>query len=238
MAKRARRDAFAAARPLQVLGWTVAAMIAATVLGLVAFDRKKDPLCATRSQQSLVQMELARNPRVWLVDLAHDIHVPEAVVMDALPESERVGVRGAELASVWSWLRQQPDLVLALHNGRHTWRVRGKLPALRLVERGDWHIGSDDDALSGRISTLDVGVIYGRAPRLPNEPAWIVFFLDRDGEVLFQIAPAAARAGDPAVASLTAQSLLQRMRRLGPVCRTGRTAGDDGIPAPETDARG
>jgi hypothetical protein len=32
VAKGARRDAFAAARPLQVLGWTVAAMIAATVL--------------------------------------------------------------------------------------------------------------------------------------------------------------------------------------------------------------
>jgi putative heme iron utilization protein len=238
VAKRARRDAFAAARPLQVLGWTVAAMIAATVIGLAAFDRRPDPLCATRAQRDLVRLELDRNPRVWLVDLAHDIHLPEAVVMDALPESERVGVAGAELASVWNWLRQQPDLELALHSGRHTWRVRGKLPALRLVERGDWHIGSDDDALSGRISTLDIGVIYGRVPRLANEPAWIVFFLDRDGEVLFQIAPAAARAGDPAVASLAARSLLQRMRGLGPVCRNGRTAGDDGIPAPETDARG
>jgi putative heme iron utilization protein len=214
-----------------VLGWTVAAMIAATVIGFAAFDRRPGPLCATRAQRDLVRMELDRNPRVWLVDLAHDIHLSEAVVMDALPQSERVGVRGEELANVWDWLRQQPDLVLALHSGRHTWRVRGQLPALRLIERGDWHIGSDDDALSGRISTLDIGVIYGRVPRLPDEPAWTVFFLDRDGEVLFQIAPAAARAGDPAVASLAAQSLLQRMRGLGPVCRDGLETAGDGIPA-------
>ena len=89
MAKRARRAAFAAARPLQVLGWTVAAMVAVTVVGLAAFDRKSDPLCATQTQRDLIRMELQRNPRVWLVDLAHDIHVPEAVVMDALPEAQR-----------------------------------------------------------------------------------------------------------------------------------------------------
>ena len=237
MAKRARRDAFAAARPLQVLGWTVAAMIAATVVGLAAFDRKSDPLCATHTQRELIRLELQRNPRVWLVDLAHDIHVPDAVVMDALPDGERVGVRGTELPGVWDWLRQQPDLVLALHSGRHTWRVRGQLPALRLVERGDWHVGSDDDVLSGRLSTTDVGVIYALVARNPDDPAWTVAFLDRDGEILFQIAPADAAKADAAASSGNALSLLRAFRALRSVCEAEGTA-IDRVPVRTTVARG
>lgn len=216
--KRARRTPFAAARPLQVLGWTVAAMIAATVLGFAVFDRKADPLCATHSQRALIQTELARNPRVWLVDLAHDIHVPESVVLDAMPEQERVGVSGTELSAVWSQLRQRPDLVLALHNGRHTWRVRGELPELRLVERGDWSVGGDGDVLSGRISTMDVGVIYAQAARRADDPPWTVIFLDRRGEILFQVAPAVRSGAETAAAADGAQALLQRFRALTQVC--------------------
>ena len=237
MAKRARRGPFAAARPLQVLGWTVAAMIAATVIGFAAFYGKSDPLCATQAQRDLIRMELQRNRRVWLVDLAHDIHVPDAVVMDALPDAEGVGVRGTELPGVWEWLRQQPDLVLALHSGRHTWRVRGQLPALRLVERGDWHVGSDDDVLSGRLSTMDVGVIYALVARNPDDPAWTVAFLDRDGEILFQISPAAAAKAEVAASSGSASSLLRAFRALGSVCEAEGTA-IDRVPVRTTGARG
>jgi putative heme iron utilization protein len=220
VAKRARRAAFAAARPLQVLGWTVAAIVAVTVLALGAFDRSEDPLCATRTQQALVRSELARNPQVWLVDLAHDLHIPEAVVLDALPDSERVGVRGTGLPGVWAWLRLQPDLALALHSGRHTWRVRGSLPALRQFQRGDWHVGDNDDVLSGRISTADVGVIYARTARNPGEPAWTVFFLDRGGEILFQVAPATPSGSDQSPTGGAVRAL-RSMRGLDEVCRRG-----------------
>lgn len=217
--RHARSGSFAAARPIQALGWTVAALIAVTVLGLAVFDRKSDPLCATRSQRALIQTELARNPRVWLVDLAHDIHVPESVILDALPDSDRVGVRGSELPAVWNLLRQQPDLVLALHNGRHTWRIRGALPELQLVERGDWNVGGDGDILSGRISTVDVGVIYAQTGRRADDPAWSVIFLNRGGEILFQIAPGAQAGTGSAVASSAAQAVLRRFRSLAPVCQ-------------------
>jgi len=209
----------AKARPIQVLGWSVAAMLAATVLGLAVFDRQSDPLCATRSQRALIQSELARNPRVWLVDLAHDIHVAEAVILDALPDPERVGVRGSELPAVWKLLRQRADLVLALHNGKHTWRVRGSLPELTLVKRGDWHVGEDADTLSGRISILDVGVIYAMPARREDDPAWSVIFLDRGGEVLFQVAPTASAATDRIEASRAKQELLRSFQALPQVCR-------------------
>jgi putative heme iron utilization protein len=219
VSKRARRESFAAAYPLRVLGWTVAAMIAATVLAFSAFDRQSDPLCATRAQRELIRSELTRNPGVWLVDLAHDIHVSEAVVLDAIPDAVRAGVRGSELSKVWDWLRRQPDLVVSLHNGRHTWRVRGALPALRQTGLGNWHIGGEDDILSARISTLDVGVIYARLARLPDEPAWAVHFLARDGEIVFQISPATPSELDTGSESRTAQSLLQAFRALESVCR-------------------
>jgi len=222
--KRTGRGGLAAARPLQVLGWTVAAMIAATVLGLAVFDRQSDPLCATRTQRDVIRSELARNPRIWLVDLAHDIHVPESVVFDALPGTERAGVRGTELSKVWDWLRRQPDLVVSLHSGRHTWRVRGALPGLRQVERGDWHVGGEADVLSGRISTLDVGVIYSRVARWPEEPAWTVYFLDRHGEILFQIAPATPSGVGAAAAGRAAQALLQAFRKMDAVCRVETAA--------------
>lgn len=238
MPKRPRREAFAAAYPLRVLGWTVAAMIAATVLAFAAFDRRSDPLCATRAQRELIRSELARNPRVRLVDLAHDIHVPEAVVLDSFPDAERAGVRGAELSTVWSWLRGQPELVVSLHNGRHTWRIRGSLPALRQVSRGNWHVGGEDDILSGRITTLDIGVIYSRVARLPEEPAWTVYFLDRKGEVLFQIAPATPAGPDAGSPSRTAQALLQEFRTLDPVCRLETAEKDRPAASPVNGSKG
>ncbi len=140
-------------------------------------------------------------------------------MLDALPDAERTGVRGAELSKVWDWLRRRPDLVVSLHNGRHTWRVRGALPALRQTGLGNWHVGGEDDIFSGRISTLDVGVIYSRVARLPEEPAWTVYFLDRDGEIVFQMSPAPPSGGDTGSERQTAQALLQAFRALDSVCR-------------------
>jgi hypothetical protein len=61
---------------------------------------------------------------------------------------------------------------------------------------------------------------------VPEEPAWTVYFLDRDGEIAFQVSPTMSSAVEAGSAGRDAQALLQAFRALDSVCRLETAAKD------------
>ena len=159
--RRQGRPAYASARHIRILGWAAAGAFAATVLGVAVFDTVENPLCATQSASTMVNLELARAPVTDLAGFAHSIHLSEAVVLDAFPKEVRTGVGPRELPVVWEWLRRWPDPVVTIRHGRQLWHVRRSLPELRFVmQQGYWGFGDAGDALSGQMPVSEIGAIY------------------------------------------------------------------------------
>ena len=217
--RHSRRERYASARHIRIIGWAAAGLIALAVLGLVVFDTAENPLCATRSVRALVQSELARMGETDIAELAHSNHLSEAMVLDAFPRVRRTGVPADELPVVWNWLRQWPDPVVTLHHGRQFWQVRGLLPELRRVmERGDWGFGDAGDAFSGRVPVSEIGAIYAYTAGSGDAATVTVVFLDRSGEILFRIAPHDAAVAAAPGQDERASETFRRMQALPQAC--------------------
>ena len=219
--RHARRQAYASARHIRILGWVAAGLLALAFLGLAIFDTVNSPLCASRSARALVQSELGRVADRDIAELAHSIHVSEAVVLDAMPSDRRTGVPADELPVVWEWLRQWPDPVVTLHHGRQFWQARGSLPELRrAMRRGDWGFGDVGDPFSGRIPISELGVIYAYTNSPGDAGVVTIVFLDRSGEILFRIAPHPADKPGARETDQMSSETFRRMQALPQTCDT------------------
>ncbi len=90
---------------------TAAAML---VVLSVVFYGPPHWLCTTDLQRSLLRRELVSRPTAGVTYFTRDFDASPAVVLDAWPQHDRVGVSADEFASVWERVRAWPEPVLML----------------------------------------------------------------------------------------------------------------------------
>ena len=214
-----RRRSVAHTFALRRVAWVLAALFLGTELLLALIDPVEGNLCAGNRLRSRVQWELARQPDLSLDVLAEEIHGSKAMVLDAMPSDRRVGVSGKELPAVWQWVSRWPDPVIILWGRGHSFEIHGPLTAVTIGERhADWSFAAAAGAVLGKLQPSEVGAIYAYYARTRGRDVPEMLFLDRSGELIFEIVPGDALRQSLRTAPIEVTNSFRQMKLLEQVC--------------------
>jgi putative heme iron utilization protein len=206
------------ARPLDILAAAVLLLFVGGIIAAMIADPAPSPLCATHSARDRLVTRLIR-PAEWdLASMAHETGLSEAVVLDALPEPQRVGVQASELPRVLELLRAWPDPVMIIEKAGHQFKIRGPLQAEAFARSGVFHVRMAG-VVTAELDTLSLGAIYAYIDRRGGTLSPGIVFLDSRGEVIFEVL---AHASDPSTTQAVPpefQTTFQRMAALAPACK-------------------
>jgi putative heme iron utilization protein len=219
----ARHDSAARARALRIAAWVLVAVFVSAELLIAVFDRVDGNLCASNRLRALVQWELARQPDLPLDALAREFHTSIAVVLDGTMPERRVGVPGEELPAVWRLVDSWPDPVIVLWGRGHSLEVHGAIVRAPTAAPDDsLHFETAGGAARGKLQASELGAIYAFSARIGDYSVPELLFIDRTGNVIFEIVPGAALRQPLRAAPADASATLRQMQFLPQVCRRAR----------------
>ena len=147
--------------------------------------------------------ELDKYPGVGIGPLAHETGMSDAVALDALPETQRVGVRGSEMRRVWKSRRLWLNPVTVVWKSGQKFSIQGPFEAGVPESRtGALRFDTADGAFGAQPYSPAIGAIYAYTDQEGDRATSAVAFFDRTRELIFDLvptdAPASAGNGLPA----------------------------------------
>lgn len=148
-----------------------------------------DPVLAfplTETQKLRVQKMIADDPGQLPRNIAATIGVPEAAVVEALPDKMRVAITADQFDAVWSRLCEWEKPMTILQASGSIFEIKGRL-AGGTYGRGYFNIGSDDAALHGHLRPDVLASIYLIKKPFHGRPTCQCAFYDKAGNRVFSV---------------------------------------------------
>ena len=205
---------------IRLLGAGILILIASTVFVVLTFEQPHGPLCASDTQRAQVRRLLEETPSAGVDDLAKRLKSPPAIVLDAFPSEQRVGVEGNALGIVWDLLTRWPRAVVVLQRAGQIFEVHAPIEATRPVSGlRVLNFGTNTTVLSGHLRPEHIGAIYAFLAKSDDRlvPVGVLFF-NRQGELAFQISPVGNPRDAPGGISEHFTATVSEMRKLNPIC--------------------
>ena len=206
--------------PIRLFGAAILLLIASAVFLVVTLEQPHGRLCANETQRAQVRKAVAESPSAGIDDLAKTLKISAAIVLDALPSEQRVGVRGDALGIVWGLLTRWPRAVVVLQRAGQIFEVHATIEPLRPGSGlRVLNFGANGAVLSGHLQPEHIGAIYAFLTKSDNRliPVGVLFF-NRSGELAFQISPTANPQDAPSPIPEHFTATINEMRKLASLC--------------------
>ena len=139
-----------------------------------------------------------------------------------MPE-RRVGVTGGELPAVCRLLDSWPEPVIVLWGRGHSLEMHGALTRAPIAAPdGSLGFETAGGAVRGRLEASELGAIYVFNARIGDYSVPELLFIDRAGNLIFEIVPEAALRQPLRAAPAAPAAILRQMQSLPQVCRRAR----------------
>ncbi len=132
-----------------------------------------------------IRARLAAQPGGVLEGVARDLAVPLQMVLEGLPEAERVFVPGAEFERIWTTLAGWGEILFIVHTADIVLECTGPLP-IGSFGRGYYNIHGDS-AIGGHIRAENCAAIYLVDRVFHGRRSCSVQFFNAAGEAMFKV---------------------------------------------------